>query len=142
MTSVTLVRRIRARPETVFEAISTGEGIAHWWGPDAGPVLIAETDVRVGGAFRVRFAMLDGSEHESFGIYLENDPPRRLVMSWQWTDDVDLETRLEMDLREIPEGTELTLTHARLPDTDTVISHEAGWSGSLDKLERYFSTRK
>lgn len=31
------------------EALTTPEGIAHWWGPDAGPVLIAETDVRVGG---------------------------------------------------------------------------------------------
>jgi hypothetical protein len=37
-------------------------GIACWWGPDDGPVLLAETDVRVGGRFRVRFRMLDGSE--------------------------------------------------------------------------------
>ena len=46
--------------------------------PDAGPVLLAETDLRVGGRFRVRFRMLDGSEHESGGEYLEVDPPRCL----------------------------------------------------------------
>lgn len=42
MTSLTLVRRIRARPETVFAAMTEPGGIAHWWTPDAGPVLIAE----------------------------------------------------------------------------------------------------
>jgi len=49
VTSLTLVRRIRARPAILFEALTTPDGIAHWWGPDAGPVLFAETDVRTGG---------------------------------------------------------------------------------------------
>jgi uncharacterized protein YndB with AHSA1/START domain len=42
MTSLTLVRRIKARPSVVFDAVTTAAGIAQWWGPDAGPVLIAE----------------------------------------------------------------------------------------------------
>ena len=45
MTSLTIVRRIAARPSIVFDALTTPEGIACWWGPDAGPVLLAETDV-------------------------------------------------------------------------------------------------
>ena len=49
MTSLTLVRRIRARPSIVFDALTTPEGITCWWGPDDGPVLLAETDLRVGG---------------------------------------------------------------------------------------------
>jgi uncharacterized protein YndB with AHSA1/START domain len=61
MTSLTLVRRIAARPSIVFDALTTPDGIACWWGPDDGPVLLAETDIRVGGRFR----MLDRSEHES-----------------------------------------------------------------------------
>ena len=48
MTSLTLVRRIKARPSTVFDAVTTPEGIASWWGPDGGPVLVAETDPQVG----------------------------------------------------------------------------------------------
>ena len=85
MTSLTLVRRIAARPSIVFDALTTPAGIAQWWGPDAGPVLFAETDVRVGGNFRVRFRMLNDSEHESSGQYLEVDRPSRLVMTWRWT---------------------------------------------------------
>jgi len=85
MTSLTLVRRIAARPSIVFDALTTPDGIACWWGPDAGPVLFAEADVRVGGPFRVRFRMLDGSEHESSGEYTEVVKPTRLAMTWRWT---------------------------------------------------------
>ena len=139
MTSLTLVRRIRARPATVFDALTTPEGIACWWGPDDGPVLLAETDPRVGGRFRVRFRMLDGSEHESSGEYLEVVRPERLAMSWRWEGSEDPgESRVEIDLRPIAEGTELTFTHSRLRDEATRRSHEEGWSGALDKLERHF----
>src|SRR5580692_6629319 len=70
MTSLALVRRIRARPQAVFDAVTTADGIAQWWGPDEGPVLAAEADLRVGGRYRVRFRKLDSSEHESSGEFL------------------------------------------------------------------------
>jgi uncharacterized protein YndB with AHSA1/START domain len=140
MTSLTLVRRIAARPSIVFDALTTAEGIACWWGPDAGPVLLAETDVRIGGRFRVRFRMLDGSEHESSGEYLEVARPERLAMSWRWQGGEDPgESLVEIDLRACDEGTELTFTHSRLRDEDSRRSHEEGWSGALDKLQRHFS---
>ena len=140
MTSLTLVRRIAARPSIVFEALTSPEGIVHWWGPDAGPVLLAETDVRVGGRFRVRFRTLDGSEHESSGEYLEVVNPARLAMSWRWKGSEDPgESLVEIDLRGIAEGTELTFTHSRLQDEGTRRSHEQGWNGALDKLQNHFS---
>ena len=83
MTSLTLVRRIEARPSVVFDAVTTAQGIAQWWGPDAGPVLIAEADPRKGGRYRVRFRKLDGSEHESSGEFLDVVRPERVVMSWR-----------------------------------------------------------
>ena len=141
MTSLTLVRRIKARPSIVFDAVTAPEGIARWWGPDAGPVLLAESDARVGGRFRVRFRMLHGSEHECSGEYLEVVRPERVAMSWRWATGEDPgESRVEIDLRPIAEGTELTFTHSRLHDEATSRGHEAGWNGSLDKLERYFLT--
>jgi uncharacterized protein YndB with AHSA1/START domain len=140
MTSLTLVRRIAARPSTVFDALTTPEGIACWWGPDAGPVLSAETDVQVGGRFRVRFRMLDGLEHESSGRYLEVRRPERLVMTWTWLGGQEDpgESRLEIVLRPIPEGTELTLTHSALADDESRAGHQQGWAGALDKLVRHF----
>ncbi len=144
MTSLTIVRRIAARPAILFDALTTPEGIACWWGPDDGPVLLAETDIRVGGRFRVRFRMLDGSEHESSGEYLEVERPVRLVMSWRWTDggepeEAEAESRIEIALCPIDIGTELTFTHARLKNEASRISHEEGWSGGLDKLVQHFA---
>jgi len=141
LTSVTLVRRIKARAPVVFAAVTTAEGIAQWWGPDAGPVLLAEADVRVGGRYRLRFRMLDGTEHETTGTYLELQPPERVVMSWRWTGGIEDpgESRIEIVLRPIPEGTELTFSHSRLHDEETQRSHAAGWAGSLRKLDALFT---
>ena len=146
MTSLTLVRRIKARPAIVFDALTTPEGISHWWGPDAGPVLLAEVDLRVGGRFRVRFRMLDGSEHESSGEYTEVVKPTRLAMTWRWAHggepvEAGEESRVEIDLRPIDTGTELTFTHSRLQTEASRDSHERGWSGSLSKLERHLATQ-
>src|SRR5215468_6849774 len=148
MSAIKLVRRIAARPAIVFEALTTTEGLTSWWGPDECPVLSAAADVRVGGRFRVRFRVAAGSEHadgasehECAGEFLEIEAPRRIVMSWQWIfggDPGERErvSRLELHLRPIDTGTELTLIHAELRDDATARSHEWGWQGALDKLTR------
>lgn len=147
MTSLTLIRRIRARPSTVFQALTTPAGITQWWGPDAGPVLRAETDLRVGGRFRVRFRMLDSTEHESSGEYLEVVEPVRLVMTWQWIaggvgEELGEVSRLEIDLKPIDIGTELTLTHKRLTSEASKLGHERGWTRALDKLVQLFDSAR
>ncbi len=139
--------RIAARPSVVFDALTTPAGIACWWGPDGGPVLLAETDIRVGGRFRVRFRMLDGTEHASSGQYIEVVRPTRLVMSWRRIhggepEEAGEESRVEFDLRPIDAGTELTLTHSRLRTEASGASHAQGWSGALDKLVRHFTSRR
>jgi uncharacterized protein YndB with AHSA1/START domain len=141
MTSLSLVRRIRARPDIVFDAVTSAEGIAQWWGPDAGPVLLSESDPRVGGRYRLRFRMLDGTEHETSGVFLELLRPEHVVMSWRWTGGLEDpgESRVEIRLKAIADGTELTFTHSQLHDEASRLSHQQGWSGSFDKLEAVFS---
>lgn len=143
MSELTLVRSIAARPAIVFDALTTVEGMTSWWGPDAGPVLFAASDARVGGRFMVRFRKLDGSEHECCGEFLEIERACRIVMSWQWTSGGDpgereRTSRLELHLRPVDTGTELTLIHAALHDEETARSHSWGWGGALDKLARTF----
>lgn len=139
MTSLTLVRRIRARPSIVFAAVTTPAGMASWFGPDAGPVLEAESDARVGGRFRVRFRTMDGGEHICGGEYLEVTA-ERIAMTWRWEGGAEDPgtSRLEITLRPVPEGTELTLTHSRLHDEESRKSHQEGWTGALNKLEQSF----
>ena len=141
MTSLTLVRRIAARPSIVFEALTTAGGIASWWGPEGSRVTLSEIDARTGGEYRIRFRTIDGQEHEACGECLEMARPVRVVMSWRWTLGGDPEergrtSRIEIDLKPIESGTELTFTHARLKNAASQRSHEWGWTGSLAKLVR------
>jgi uncharacterized protein YndB with AHSA1/START domain len=144
MTSLTLVRRIAARPSIVFEALTTADGLAAWWGPDDLPVTLAEIDARVGGAYRVRFHTFDGQEHEACGECLEVVRPVRVVMSWRWAvggepAEFGHVSRIEMDLKPIENGTELTFTHTNLANFLSQTSHGRGWTGALAKLERHLA---
>jgi uncharacterized protein YndB with AHSA1/START domain len=134
--SLTLVRRIKAPPQTVFAAFVEPAHILKWWGPDAGPTLLAETDVRVGGRFRVVFETLDGERHENRGEYLEVDPPARLVMVWWWASTPERRSRVTVSIRPVNSGSELTVRHEMFIDEASRDSHLLGWNGALDKLER------
>ena len=146
--AATLVRRIAARRSIVFDAFVTPEGLTSWWGPDEYPVISASADVRVGGLFCVRFKTEDGRVHECQGEFLEVVVPERIVMSWRWTmNGVSSElieeegnvSRVEIHLRAIDTGTELTLIHGALKSETSVASHSHGWAGALRKLPRLFS---
>lgn len=141
MNSITLVRRIKARPSIVFDALTTAEGISEWWGPDDVPIVRAEVEPKVGGAYRVRFRTLDGREHEAYGTFLELVAPRRIVMSWHYAlggepDEQGRASRIEIDLVPFDGGTHLRFVHADLATDASELSHTRGWTGALDKLVR------
>ena len=69
--SLVLVRRIKAPPAKVWAAITRPELMMQWWGPDAGPTLSVEADVRPGGRFSVVFRLLNGEEHNPTAVYRE-----------------------------------------------------------------------
>lgn len=138
--SLTLVRRIKAPPARVFAAFTQAEQIAKWWGPDAGPVLHAESDLRIGGSLRVVFRTLDGEQHETLGVYREIEPDRRLVFGMHWKTFPERPTVVTVDFVAIPEGTELTVLHEHLHDDEVRDAHEVGWAGTISKLQTLLET--
>jgi uncharacterized protein YndB with AHSA1/START domain len=132
--SVTVVRRVKAPPARVWAAITRPDLMTQWWGPDAGPTLRADADVRPGGRFSIVFRLLNGDEHNSTGVYREVIPDTKLVFTWEWPGSPEKESLVTFLLKQVDGGTELTLTHERLPDEEARVSHELGWSGLLDKL--------
>jgi len=138
--SLTVIRRIKAPPQTVFAAFVEPAHILKW-GPDAAPTLLAEMDVRVGGRFRVVFETLDGERHENRGEYLEIDPPTRLVMAWWWASTPERRSRVTVSIRPVNSGSELTVRHEMFFDEASRDSHLRGWNGALDKLERLLAER-
>jgi uncharacterized protein YndB with AHSA1/START domain len=105
-----------------------------WWGPDAGPTLSAEADVRPGGRFSVVFQLLNGEQHNPTGVYQEVIPEKKLVFTWEWPGMPERESLVTFLLEPFDGGTELTLLHQHLPDEEACKSHEQGWNGLLDKL--------
>jgi uncharacterized protein YndB with AHSA1/START domain len=132
--SVAIVRRIKASPAKVWAAITRPDQMIQWWGPDAGPTLRADADVRPGGRFSVVFRLLNGEEHNPTGIYQEVIPEQKLSFTWDLPGTREPESLVTFLLRPIDGGTELTLLHEHLPDEAARDSHEQGWNGLLDKL--------
>ena len=66
-------------------------------------------------------------------------PDRRLVFTWAWESTPERESLVTIDIRPDGAGCLLTLTHERFFDEAARDRHHAGWSGTLDKLERLFA---
>ena len=134
--SVTIVRHMKAPPAKVWAAITQPSQMIQWWGPDAGPTLKAEAEVRPGGRYSIIFRLLDGSEHNPTGVYRIVEPPKTLAFTWEWPGSAERESLVTFRLTPTEDGTRLTLVHEQLPE-DAVASHEAGWNGLLDKLHQF-----
>jgi uncharacterized protein YndB with AHSA1/START domain len=139
--SLTLKRRLNARPEKVYAAWTDPEKLAQWWGPTGtlADSVRAEMDVRVGGRFRVSFKTGDGEYHEVGGAYREVVPNQRLVFSWAWHSTPERESLVTISLRGESDGTLLTLHHEQFFDQAARDGHERGWTGTLERLEKYLA---
>jgi uncharacterized protein YndB with AHSA1/START domain len=137
--SLTLKRRFNASPEKVYAAWTQPAQITQWFGPDAGGVKHAETDLRTGGRFTVVFHTEDGEEHHVSGVYREVVPNRKLVFTWAWRSTPERESLVTVQIEPDGDGSRLTLIHEQFFDEPARDRHRDGWSGSLDKLERYLA---
>ena len=132
-----LKRRLNAPPSKVYGAWTDCAKISHWFGPEDAEILRAETDVRVGGRFRIVFRGPDGEEHDVGGIYREVVPDQKLVFTWAWRSTPERESLVTVALKRDGDGTLLTLLHEQFFDEAARDRHGRGWNGTLDKLESY-----
>jgi len=110
--------------------------MTHWWGATENPrTPIAETDLKVGGRFRVQFWGANDEHHSVSGIYREVVPNRKLSFSWAWQSTPERESLVTIDLNPVNDGTMLTLTHEQFFDEKARDDHGRGWNASLDRLE-------
>ncbi len=137
---LTLVREFAAPPEAVWRAWTEPEALKHWFGPDAGAVSLAQTDVRVGGRFHVVFRTLDGEQHDVSGAYREVVPNARLVFTWAWISTPERISQVTLTFKPTRSGTELTLLHEHFFDMAARDGHERGWTGTMEKLARYLQS--
>jgi uncharacterized protein YndB with AHSA1/START domain len=125
----TLVRVKRMLPETaerVFAAWTDPNSLKQWFVPGTARATAVEIDARPGGRFWIA-ARNEAGDFEVTGVYREVSPPARLVFTWKSTHTRGVESLVSIELRALGGQTELTLTHERLPDADSVAGHQRGW---------------
>ena len=131
-TSLRLTREYPHSREKVFRAWTDAQALKRWFLPtDQHRVSVAEVDLRVGGRYRIVVQDPDGEVHGVFGTYREISAPSRLVFTWAWQSKPEVESIVTVELLERSHGTELVLTHERLPDEQSRARHEHGWTGCL-----------
>ena len=137
--SLTLTRRLRARPEKVYAAWTQAEQLMQWFGPPnmKPATLNAELDVRTGGHYRISFTRDDGEYFEARGTYREVVPNERLVFTWAWHSTPERESLVTISLKPDGVGTLMVFHHAQFFDETARDNHQRGWSSFFDKLDAF-----
>jgi len=126
-------QRVRASPAEVFAAWIDPERLKQWWGPEGVDCIAAEIDFRVGGAYRIGNRFPGGKVIWLAGRFEAIEPPHRLVYSWG-AEPVTPQERVTVRFEARDDGTEVVVTHERIPSQELRDGHRRGWEGCLQGL--------
>jgi uncharacterized protein YndB with AHSA1/START domain len=132
--SLTIRREIAAPAETLFDAWLDAQSLASWMRPDGIRETRAETDPRVGGAFRI-VMVADESDVMHTGTYREINRPHRLVFTWSSPATHFRDSLVTVTFQPSSSGSTVVEIHqVGLPDEEAQIAHHKGWSDALGEL--------
>jgi uncharacterized protein YndB with AHSA1/START domain len=133
-----VTRTIDAPARIVFEAWRNPEHFKRWWVPKSAPIRLVscEMDMRVGGSYRLEFAVDGHPNMAFFGTYLEVTPPSRIV----WTNDEGGEGKGPVTTVTFEErgGKTVVVMHELHPSKDALDEHMASGAcgGTLETFEQ------
>jgi uncharacterized protein YndB with AHSA1/START domain len=134
-------RRVhRARPELLFDCMTTPEHLTHFWGP-AGtttPVENIVIDLRPGGAFETTMVSdADGGTYTMRAVYTEVSRPHRLG----WIEPgVEGGMRTTITFTDLGDGHTEVVTHqTNVPEAYRSAEARAGFATSLDRFDVYLA---
>jgi uncharacterized protein YndB with AHSA1/START domain len=141
----------------LFQAISDPSQTSQWWG-QKGLYRInnVEADVRPGGTWISRGTGADGKEFSVRGKYLQVDPPRLLVHTWNpsYSNLQETVVRCELEPREVHglhnsgpakvgTGTLVRVRHSGFAgNVEQCNSHGEGWTRVLGWMQEFVEQGK
>src|SRR5436189_5641406 len=138
--SLQIKRHIKAPREHVYAAWTDPVSMKQWFGPENVQTRNLIVDARGGGEFRWDLVNPEGEHMTIRGEYRELQPGKKIVFTWQWQDDEDWKdcvSVVTVELSDRDAGTEVHLTHTRLPSVESRDDHKQGWNSVLEKLETF-----
>jgi uncharacterized protein YndB with AHSA1/START domain len=138
---LTIVRIYEAPRELVFRCMTTAEDLTHFWGPTglSTPIENITIDPRPGGKFETIMVNDEsGDEYPMFGVFVEVNPPEKLV----WTErDVQGGMTTSITFKDLGDGRTETTTHqTNVPAMFRTDEAQAGLATSFAKLDAYLLT--
>ena len=127
---------VRAKPEVVYDALTTGSGLDAWF------TVGSEVDARPGGKIIFRWKRWgpDKYTNDAQGTVVEAKRPERFVFQWK-ADNPSYATTIEMDFEEVEEGTVVRLREHGYQDTPSgrsaMLECAAGWGEALTLMKYY-----
>ena len=113
-----------------------------WFGPEGRHCPSATMDVRVGGQYRIEIRPDTPAQNaepgtcgaDATGKFLQLVPDELIQFTWTPSFNPDENTVVTIMLKDVTEGTELTLIHEHFASESSRDGHTKGWSGSIEKL--------
>ena len=137
---IRLQRLIDVPPDVAFDQWVDAGARRDWYAPDEGSVVVeSETDLRLGGSYRVSVVGPTGDPmYTEEGVFEEIEAPNRLVYRqiMAMSDGTSVETRVTVTFEEREGKTLLTVLDAGFPTEERRDEFERGWPDFLDAYER------
>ncbi|MFT5820805.1 MAG: hypothetical protein ACI8ZM_002053 [Crocinitomix sp.] len=135
--TVTINRTFDAPIALVWEAWTSPEHLAHWWGPKGMKIDIVEHNFEAGGSWKYVMPMPDGNEFISEGTYSEITPMTKIVTSADFKPMTE-GVILEVILAEKGEQTEFTFNVIHTTEEYKLQQEKMGiyngWGSAFDRL--------
>jgi uncharacterized protein YndB with AHSA1/START domain len=129
-------REFDAPPERIFDAWTNPDSPVGWWGPKGFSHAANESDARAGGHWRMSMRGPEGRVHSSSGVYLEFEPPTRLVMTHGWdSDEPRHETQISVTLIDLGGRTLMRFEQTGFASPTARDGHRGGWNSAFGGLE-------
>ena len=138
---IVMTRVLDAPRDLVFEAHSSCEHMAHWWGPRKYEIASCDLDFRPGGAWRILHRGPDGGDFAFHGEFREIVRPELITWTFEWEGMPGHVSVQTLTLEEHDGVTTLTATVVfdSIEDRDGMLESgmEGGAAESMDRLEEY-----
>ena len=140
------IRRVFDAPrELVWKAWTDPAQVELWSGPRGFEVISNESDLRVGGAWRMGMRSDEWGEIWQHGEFREIEPPARLVFTTAWEEPEgtpEHEMMITIGFAEAGGKTELTFQQETFISEQSRDSHIDGWSQCFDKFDEYLAAAR